>query len=197
MAPSDGRVLRRLAEPRELVAAGQPVLLVSRGTGDYTLKFGLPDRDFVHVRIGDRAIVRFDAWPDRRLEARIIERGVAADPRSGTFMTELEIDVGDGADADELTLASGMIGRAEIAASGTGEAELDYVPLGALVEGSGDSMLLFVYDAQTGRVQARRVAVAFITENRAALREPLPPGSWVVADGAPYLDDGALVRVVD
>lgn len=197
VAPADGRVLRRLAEPRELVAAGQPVLLVSRGSGGHTLKLGLPDRDFVHVRIGDRASVRFDAWPGRRFDARVIQRGVAADPRSGTFMTELEIDAGNGANADGLALASGLIGRAEIAAGGAGAAELDYVPLGALVEGSGDRMLLFLHDAQTGRVQARHVAVAFITENRAALREPLPPGSHVVVDGAPYLDDGACVRVVD
>jgi RND family efflux transporter MFP subunit len=191
VAPSDGRVMRRLAEPRELVGAGQPVLMVSRGAGGHTLKLGLPDRDFVNVRIGDRAELRFDAWPDRRFDARVIERGIAADPRSGTFTVELEIDAGDAA------LASGLIGRAEIAASGAGETPIDYVPLGALVEGAADSMLLFLYDEQTGMVSAQRVDLAFITERRAALRDPLPAGSQVVVDGAPYLDDGALVRVVE
>jgi RND family efflux transporter MFP subunit len=191
VAPADGRVLRRLAEPRELVAAGQPVLMVSRGAGGFMLKLGLPDRDFVQVRVGDRASLRFDAWPGRRFEARVIDRGEAADPRSGTFTVELEIEAGDTA------FASGLIGRAEIAATGAGDAQLDYVPLGALVEGAADAMLLFLYDDATQRVKAQRVAVAFITENRAALREPLPPGSRVVVDGAPYLDDGALVRVAE
>lgn len=191
VAPADGRVLRRLAEPRELVAAGQPILMVSRGAGGFTLKLGLPDRDFVNVRLGDRATLRFDAWPGRRFDARVIERGEAADPRSGTFTVELEIEAGDTA------FASGLIGRAEIAASGAGDAQLDYVPLNALVEGAGDAMLLFLYDEKTQTVQGRRVAVAFITERRAALREPLPAGSRVVTDGAPYLDDGALVRVVE
>lgn len=190
-APADGRVLRRLAEPRELVSGGQPILLVSRGAGGYTLKLGLPDRDFVHVRIGDRASVRFDAYPRREFAAQIIERSEAADPRTGTFAVELAIDAG------EAELANGLIGRAEIAASGSGQAQLDYVPLAALVEGAADSTLLFTYDAKTQQVSGHKVAVAFITERSAALREALPPGSQVVTDGAPYLDDGVTVRVVE
>ncbi|HEY0972890.1 MAG TPA: efflux RND transporter periplasmic adaptor subunit [Solimonas sp.] len=191
VAPADGRVLRRLAEPRELIAAGQPVLLVSRGAGGYTMKLGLPDRDFVQVRLGDRARLRFDAYPGREFAAQVVERGEAADPRTGTFPVELEVDAGDTA------LASGLIGRAEIAATGAGDAQLDYVPLSALVEGNADATLLFLYDAKTQTVQGQRVAVAFVTEHRAALREPLPAGSQVVTDGAPYLDDGARARVVE
>lgn len=190
-APADGRVLRRLAEPRELVGGGQPILLVSRGAGGYTLKLGLPDRDFVHVRIGDQASVRFDAYPGRQFPAQIIERGEAADPRTGTFAVELAIDAGS------TELANGLIGRAEIAASGSGAAQLDYVPLSALVEGAADSTLLYTYDAQTQKVAGRKVAIAFITERNAALRDALPKGSQVVTDGAPYLDDGASVRVVE
>ena len=193
-APADGRVLRRLAEPRELIAAGQPVLLVSRGAGGFTLKLGLPDRDFVQVRLGDPATLRFDAYPGREFQARVIERGEAADPRSGTFPVELEIDAADATDAG---LASGLIGRAEIAASGAGDAQLDYVPLAALVEGNADSMLVFVHDAATQKVRGQQVAVAFITERRAALRKPLPAGSRVVTEGAPYLHDGDVVRVVE
>lgn len=190
-APADGRVLRRLAEPRELVSGGQPILLVSRGAGGQTLKLGLPDRDFVNVRIGDRATVRFDAYPRREFAAQIIERSEAADPRTGTFAVELAIDAGD---AD---LANGLIGRAEIAATGSGAGTLDYVPLTALVEGAADATLLFLYDAKTQTVSGRRVGVAFITDSGAALREALPAGSQVITDGAPYLNDGAVVRVIE
>ncbi len=190
-APADGRVLRRLADSRELVAGGQPILLVSRGAGGHTLKLGLPDRDFVHVRVGDNATVRFDAFPRREFAARIIERGEAADPRTGTFAVELAIEAGD------VALANGLIGRAEIAANGAGDAKLDYVPLAALVEGAADATQIFTYDAKTQTVSSRKVAVAFITDSSAVLREALPPGSQVVTDGAPYLDDGAAVRIVE
>ncbi len=190
-APADGRVLRRLAEPRELVSAGQPVLMVSRGAGGFTLKLGLPDRDFVHVALGDTATVAFDAFPGHSFAARVIERGEAADPRSGTFPLELELDTG------EATLASGLIGRAEIAASSAGNARLDYIPLSALVEGNASSMLVFLYDPASGKVRGQQVAVAFITEQRAALSTSLPNGAMVVAEGAPYLHDGDAVRTVE
>lgn len=191
VAPADGRVLRRLADPRELVAPGQPVLMVSSGSG-YTLRLGLPDRHFVQVRIGDTATVRFDAWPQRSFDARVVERSGAADPRSGVFAVRLELDAGDAA------LASGLIGRAQIAASGGGsDAPLDYVPLSALVEGAGDETLLFLYDASGNRAQARKVRVAFLTTEAAALTAPLPPGSRVITDGAAYLHDGDAVRVVE
>ncbi len=197
VAPADGRVLRRLAEPRELIAAGQPVLHVSRGAGGYTLKLGLPDRDFVQVRIGDPATLRFDAYPGREFDARVVERGEAADMRTGTFPVELEIETGNNEAPDNAALASGLIGRAEIAASGAGGAQLDYVPLSALVEGNAAATLMFLYDPKTQTVAGTRVSVAFITTDRAALREPLPAGTQVVTDGAPYLDDGAHVRVVN
>ncbi len=190
-AVADGRVLRRLAEPRELVAAGQPVLMVSRGDEGFDLSLGLPDRDFVQVRLGDVAQVRFDAWPQRSFKATVTERGQASDPRTGTFPLRLNIE------ADGAALASGMIGRAEIAASGAGEAQLDYVPLSALIEGNGGTVLLFLYDEAGNAARGRRVAVAFVTATHAALREPLPPGSRVITDGASYLLDGDVVRVVE
>lgn len=189
VAPSAGRVLRRLAEPRELVTAGQPVLQVSRGGGGWSLKLGLPDRDFVRVQLGDPARVHFDAWPTRSFAGRVSQRGGAADPRTGTFPIEIEVDDGDAA------LAAGLIGRAEIDVGHGGET-IDYVPLSALVEGSADDTLLFLYDEARQKVAQHRVAIAFLADERAALRSPLPAGSRVVTDGAPYLHDGDAVRVV-
>ncbi len=190
-AVADGRVLRRLAEPRELVAAGQPILMVSRGDEGYALRLGLPDRNFVQVRMGDTAKVRFDAWPGRSFVAKVSERGEAADPRSGTFPLRLAIEPGD------VALASGMIGRAEITPSAAGDRTLDYVPLSALIEGNAQSILLFIYDDKTQTARSQRVAVSFVTATHAALTEPLPAGTRVITDGASYLLDGDAVRIVE
>src|SRR3546814_17851736 len=57
----------------------------------HVLKLGLADRDIVRVGIGDRADVRFDAYPRRHFDATVIQIGHGADPRSGTFPVELEI----------------------------------------------------------------------------------------------------------
>jgi RND family efflux transporter MFP subunit len=188
-APADGVVLRRLAEPRELVAAGQPVLQVSRGDSGWVLKAGVSDRDFVQLHDGDSAEIRFDAYPDRTFKARVRELGGAADPRTGTFPVELEVE------PEGATLASGLIGRVQIRIGG--DTTADYIPLSALVEGDAKATTLFLYDADTQRVSEHKVPVRFVTDTHAVLGAALPPGSQVVTTGASYLRDGDAVRIID
>ncbi len=54
-APADGVVLRKLAEPDEQVAAGQPVLIVGNTSGGWIVRAALADRDVVRVQTGDMA----------------------------------------------------------------------------------------------------------------------------------------------
>ena len=68
VAPSNGVILRRTAEPGELVSTGAPVLTLGSRTSGTIIRASLPDRDVVRVRIGDRATVRVDARPDRALQ---------------------------------------------------------------------------------------------------------------------------------
>src|SRR3546814_7425671 len=56
VAPGDGVVLRRLVEPGETVAPGQPVLVVSQSGSGHVLKLGLADRDIVRVRSEERRV---------------------------------------------------------------------------------------------------------------------------------------------
>jgi len=191
VAPGNGVVLRRLVEPRETVAPGQPVLTLSQSNSGHVLKLGLADRDAVRVQLGDRAQIRFDAYPQRTFAARVIEIGHGADPRTGTFPVELELD--DAALGD-ARLPSGLVGSATITVRGQGGTR-SYLPLTALVEGSQRAMTVFTLQGTS--VHARKVQIAFIAGDRVALESPLPPGTRVVTDGAAYLADGESVRVVD
>src|SRR3546814_2863960 len=56
--------------------------------------------------IGDRADVRFDAYPRRHFDATVIQIGHGADPRSGTFPVELEI-------ANDHATSAGTLPRSE------------------------------------------------------------------------------------
>lgn len=187
VASADGVVLRRLVEARELVAPGQPVLIVSRENAGRVLRVGLPDRDQVRLARGDRAEIRFDAYPGRVFGAEVIEIGAAADPRTGTFTVELALDASDAA------LPSGSIGRATIVARGDGSTR-SVLPLSALVEGSSAQARIFVIEQDQAR--EKLVSIAFISGDSAVLVAPLPPGTRVVTDGAAYLADGERVRVV-
>ncbi|HYD51051.1 MAG TPA: HlyD family efflux transporter periplasmic adaptor subunit, partial [Gemmatimonadaceae bacterium] len=185
VAPAAGVVLRRLAEPNAVVAAGQPVLVV-RGEGrGVVLRAGLSDRDAVRVRVGDPAEIRFAALPEAVARGRVSEVGAAAMPGTGAYEVEVTIDAGP-------ALVSGLVGTVEIRPARTEEIAL--VPVDALVEGDADSAQVFSV-APDGRHARRHVVrLAWLRGGTAAVRAGLDGVTAVVTDGSAYLADGALVR---
>lgn len=70
VAPITGAVLQRLAEPGEVVAAGQPVAVLADLTR-VKLRVFVSERDLGKVRLGASARIRVDAFPDRSFTARV------------------------------------------------------------------------------------------------------------------------------
>lgn len=191
IAPADGRVMARLAEPNELVAPGSTVLRVSTSGSGTVLAVGLADRDALRVAVGDPAEVRFDALPGRRFAATVQEVARSADPRTGTWRCELHIEPGDAG----LPTFSGLIGRAQIVPASATAGSRSYLPIEALVEGDQQRARLYLYDPATSTVRAAEQRIAFIAGHEAALEASLPAGSQVVTAGAAYLRDGETVTV--
>ncbi|MCI3130835.1 HlyD family secretion protein [Phenylobacterium aquaticum] len=69
-APITGAVLQRLAEPGEVVAAGQPVAVLADLTR-VKLRVFVGERDLGKVRLGAPARIRVDAFPGRDFTARV------------------------------------------------------------------------------------------------------------------------------
>lgn len=189
VAPASGVVLRRAAEPGENIPAGAPVLVVGSrgGAGGSVLEIGLADRDAVAVRKGDSAVARFDALPGREFAGRVARVGAAADAATGTYQVEIALENGG-------ALAAGLVGRAEIRPAGGARAAL--VPIEAVLEADGGWATVYALSADGTRAERRRVAVAFIEEDRVAVSGGLDGVARVLTDGAAFLDDGAAVRVV-
>src|SRR2546425_9917959 len=68
VAPASGLILRRSAEPGELVQAGKAILTLGSHARGVVVRAGLADREVVRIGRGDRAVVRFDALPDRKFD---------------------------------------------------------------------------------------------------------------------------------
>ena len=188
VAPSDGVVLRRLAEPGQTVAPGAPVVVLGSAAHGTVLRVGLADRDVVRVRIGDRAMVRVDAWPDRALGGTVRQIAAAATPGTGTYAVEIALDSSAG-------VASGMVGHAEIAVAA--RARVPVVPVEALLEADGDRAAVYTL-GDDGLARRVPVRVAWVRGDRVALRDVeggLAGVRAVVTDGAAYLEDGARARV--
>ncbi|HYK02889.1 MAG TPA: efflux RND transporter periplasmic adaptor subunit [Thermoanaerobaculia bacterium] len=71
-APADGVIVHRLAEPGQLVGAGQPAVTMAFANRLYVRTF-IPETALGRVRMGMPASVTVDAYPGRRFAARISE----------------------------------------------------------------------------------------------------------------------------
>jgi multidrug efflux system membrane fusion protein len=188
VAPSDGTVLRKLANERELVAAGAPVILLGAMDRGFVVKAGVADREVVQLQLGDPAKIRLDALPNAELQGTVTEIASGADPASGMFGIEVAIE------ATDATLRSGLVAKLSIAPAASRNGTRVYVPLASIVEGDGDHASVYVLDGD--RARRRAVQVAFIADDRVALESGVTEGELVVTDGALFLADGELVSVL-
>lgn len=185
-APADGRILRRTAEPNQMLAAGTPVLGFAADGEGWIVRVGLSDRDVQRVQVGDVVEVttegRQTPW-----NARIARIAEANDPLTRT--TEAEIRLGETPDGAR----SGFVAHARIHPHP--ESPRPLIPAAAIVEGHGNTAYVFVVKDSV----ARRVSV--VTDawlgDFVFLKTPLTAGAPLVVVGAEFLRDGMAVRMGD
>lgn len=187
-APGDGVLLRRLAEPGELVGPGQPVLVAGLTGGGWIVRAALADRDIVRIAAGASATITLDAFPGRRFHGDVTELASAADPANGTY--EVQIAVAP----DGARFLTGMVAKVEFEAAGA--ARVPVVPVSALLEADGSEATIYVI--APGEDVARRVAVRIgrLVGEHVEITGGVEPGAQVVTEGAAYLRDGAQVRLL-
>jgi RND family efflux transporter MFP subunit len=188
-APEQGRILRRLAEPGELTGPSRPIFTFGSTRHAWVVRVGVTDRDIVRLRRGDPAKVTFDAFPDEKMQAAVSDLAAAADPLSGTFDVELEID------KTKTALLPGMVAQVRIHA-GAPE-QLPFIPFAALTEGRGRRAYVFVADEERGRVEKVEVELAAIVDDHVAVAGGVDADSLVVTDGSAYLKDDDAITIVE
>lgn len=187
-APADGVVLRKLAEPDELVGAGQPVLIVGNTGSGWIVRAALSDRDVVRVQEGHQAQVSLDAFPGRTFTATVTEIAAAADPQTGTYEMKLAVDPAG------ARFVQGLVAKVVITDD---EAEsVAVVPVTSLLEADGSEALVFVV-ADGGIAKRVAVRTGRLLGERIEVTAGLAPGDRVVTEGAAWLDDNDAVRVLD
>ncbi|MHB1127958.1 MAG: efflux RND transporter periplasmic adaptor subunit [Bacillota bacterium] len=184
-ASGNGLVLKRLAEEGEMVAAGQPVLVIGL-LDKVKVKVGASSVDLPLISVGLPVEIIFEAYPEEIYTGRVASLPVAAEPTAKTFPLEIEIDNGNG------RLKSGMVGRVKFKLGKP--SRLSLLPLSA-IQKKGEALIVFVLGEDKGRVSERRVSLARIVGDWIEV-EGLKEGDQVVTAGASYLNDGDAVRVI-
>ena len=192
-APSNGTVLRRNAEPGQQISGGSAVLILATAARGQVVRVGLADRDVARISLGDRATIRFQTGP-ARVTGRVSQIAAQATPGTGTWSVEVALDRPQSAAVGGV--ASGLIGAVEIAPKRAETVRL--IPIQALLEGDEDSAVVFTLTANSAETTAvrRRVSIAFLSGEQAAIRGGLEGVREVVTDGAAYLQDGEVVHPV-
>src|SRR4051812_43523958 len=184
LANADGTVVETLAEPGQVVAAGQTVVKLAHA-GPREATVNLPET--VRPAIGSPAQARVYGGASVPSPARLRQLSDAADAASRTYEARYVLD-GEAAQAPlgatvTVTLATG------------GTTEAVEVPLGALYD-NGQSSGVWVVDLQWSSVSLRAVQVRRLAEETAIVTG-VNSGERIVVLGAHLLHQGERVRLAD
>jgi RND family efflux transporter MFP subunit len=176
-----GVVTAVLAEPGQVVAAGQPVLRVARPDEKEVL-IHVPEGRLAELKAAPEMTVGLWAEPGLALRGRLRELAPAADPASRTYAARIRLL------DDHPDLRLGMTARVGLPSAGAAGVR---VPLGAVIDrGEGPEVWLVA----AGKAQRRPVRVAAYREDAVVLSAGVAPGEQVVAVGAHKLAAGQAVR---
>ncbi|WP_297359930.1 efflux RND transporter periplasmic adaptor subunit [Thauera sp.] len=189
-APAAGVITAVLAEPGQVVAAGQPVFRLARPDQREVL-IHVPEGRATQFAPGMAARVRAWSAPERELAGRVREFAPAADAATRSFALRVAVP---GAD-DTLALGStATVVFDDAAAAGAGV----LLPLAAVTRRSGqpDGGTVWVV-ADDGVVRALAVELGAWGEAGVVVRAGLPAHARVVVAGVHKLVEGSAVRAVE
>jgi RND family efflux transporter MFP subunit len=190
VSPATGIVLTRLAEPGEVTAPGQPILILADEQSPLILRTPVSDRDVARVKVGDAARVRVSAI-GADISGQVSRVAERADPRTGAFDVDVRVD-------SNGQIKTGFFAEARILATAGDLTPQDQVliPAEALIEARNGTAALFVIGADNKTV--KRTQVGFIGfRGGEAIVTGLPVGAAIVTAGGGYISDGAVVTVVE
>jgi RND family efflux transporter MFP subunit len=187
VATADGVVLRKLAEKNELVQSGQTVLVLGGADRGWIVRVGLADRDVVRVRAGDAVQVAFDAWPNTPFVGQVSNIASAADPATGTFTVEVQVQPGNS------RFVQGLVAKVTLTPHGAANGPI--IPVQALLEANDREAGVFVLDPAQHVVHRVTVQIGRMHQGDVEIRGGLAANAQVVIDGAAFLDNGDTVRV--
>lgn len=187
LAPADGLILRRLAEPNEIVAAGRPVLTFANEGDGWIVKASLAPRDAARIAVG--AAVSLNDGNGGHATGKVLRIAASAEALTRTVPVEVQLDTPPPA------ARSGLIVSLTITPSPVPARSA--IPLAALRDGNGGRAFIFVVDANATSAKRLSVEVELVDGDHAYLRTALPAGQRVVVAGGQYLNDGTPVKLTN
>jgi RND family efflux transporter MFP subunit len=180
-ADADGTVVDTLAEPGQVVTAGQVVVQLAHA-GPREAVVDLPEN--VRPAIGSEATALVFGTAGPGVHATLRQLSDSADPATRTFQARYVL----GGDASQAPLGTTVSVR--LTRPGTGAIE---VPLAAIHD-AGKGPGVWIVSARSSSVSWKTVTLARVGEESAFVSSGLAPGERYIALGAHALHEGERVR---
>lgn len=190
LADADGIVMETLAEPGQVVSAGQVVVRLAHA-GRREAVVQLPET--LRPALGSAAQARLFGREEVVIPARLRQLSDVADRATRTFEARYVLDAGAAASAPLGSTVTLRIGGTSTSTSTStaGKSTLQ-VPIGAILdEGKGAA----VWVVQGDQVRRQPVTVVQVQDGNAQVAGALDQGDRIVALGAHLLSEGAQVRL--
>ena len=187
VAPASGVILRRDAEPGQVVSAGQSVLSLGEVRTGIIVEASMTSSEVAQLKTGAAATVNLRGRPPLTGKvARIAAKG----SQSGVFTVEVQVDKPDGLRSGEV--AEVIIAGAPSASAGSAS---EYtIPAISLIDARADQGVVYVVDAE-GKARGRAVETGGVSDQGITILKGLSAGDKVITRGASMVRDGDAVSI--
>ncbi len=185
-ADADGIVMTTLADPGQVVAAGQPVVALARD-GAREAAVDIPESSLEQIRQRE-ATAQLYLNRAVTVPAKLREISGVADPLARTYQARYILA------GDPARFPLGATVTVRVSSLGELAQSMTEIPLGSLID-RGDGAAVWIVDLQTSKVQKRAVSIAKLGAESAWVGQGLQQGDLVVSLGAHLLNAGEVVRL--
>lgn len=185
VAPFSGEISRRYVDPGSLVSPSTPIVNIVHAD---TLKViaNILEKDVPYIKIGMKAKVRAEAFPDKIFEGKIMHISSSLDLHTRTLQAEIYIP-----NQDRL-IKPGMFSRIEISLIEKPSAMV--IPKNALIEQGKER---FVFVVKGNKAIRRSILTGFEDDKFIEVKEGVSEGDFIVIKGQESLRDGSSVKIIE
>ena len=182
-APVSGVIARRNIDPGDVSNSSMVAFIISL-QDKVKVSGGMPERAFVSVRKGQKAVVTVDALPGKRFEAEVTNVSPTVDPATRRGTVEVMLP-------SEGILKPGMFARVEIL---LGEKTAPALPRDAIIRLSGTGNYV-CYVLDDDRARLRNIETGLEQGEWVEITSGLERDDNVIASLSRRIGDGVKVRV--
>jgi len=185
LSPITGRILKADLDKGSLLTPQTPVGVVA-DTSSVIIKIDVSEVDYPKVKIGDKAIIKVDAYPGKEFEGRLIKLDKYIDPQTRTAEAEIEVP------NEEGLLIPGSFARITLF---VGTHKALGMPLDTLLRMPGTGSF-YCFKVENNRAKKVFLKIGVIQDNRVEIKEGLKEGDLVIVSGQGALEEGTPVKPI-